>query len=187
MSTDLQAVFVDRDGVLNRYLPGDYVKSSAELEILPGISQAIARLNDAGLKVVIISNQQGVGKGIMTWADLQNIKQALDSTIDTEAGAFIDRHYYCTDLKDSGSDRRKPRPGMLYEAAADLGFDIEKTAFIGDSETDIAAARAVGAAAAILVLTGATSAESAADIWPSPDFVVPSLVEAVDLILEERR
>ena len=187
MSTDLQAVFVDRDGVLNRYLPGDYVKSPSELQILPGIPQAIARLNDAGLKVVIISNQQGVGKEIMTRADLDIVKQTLDTTLDFEAGAFIDRHYYCTDLKDSGSDRRKPKPGMLYEAAADLGFDVEKTAFIGDSATDIAAARAVGAATAILVLTGATNAESAANIWPAPDFIVPSLVEAVDLILEEHR
>jgi histidinol-phosphate phosphatase family protein len=185
MISDLQAVFVDRDGVLNRYLPGDYVKSPEELDVLPGISQAIARLNDAGLKVVVISNQQGVGKGLMDHSDLALVSRALTTTIETEAGAFIDRQYYCTDLKDSGSERRKPKPGMLYEAAADLDFDVERTVFVGDSATDIAAARAVGVASAILVLTGATTMEKASGIWPSPDFIVPSLVEAVELILEE--
>jgi len=123
----------------------------------------------------------------MTRSDLELVKQALDSTMESEAGAFVDRHYYCTDLKDSGSDRRKPKPGMLYEAAADLEFDVERSVFVGDSATDIAAARAVGVRSAILVLTGATSAESSANMWPPPDFIVPSLVEAVDLILEESR
>ena len=184
MIGDLQAVFVDRDGVINRYLPGDYVKSPAELEILPGIAEALLRLNESGLKVVIISNQQGVGKGIMSRADLDDVSRTLNSFIDSRSGAYIDRHYYCTDLKDSASTRLKPKPGMLYEAAEDLGFDVERTVFVGDSATDMAAARAVGVQTAILVLTGATSAESAANIWPAPDYVVDSLVEAVDLILE---
>lgn len=185
MSSTLQAVFVDRDGVLNRYLPGDYVTSPSELELLPGIADAIRHFNDAGLKVAVISNQQGVGKGIMTQYDLDEVSRELERSIGQISGAFIDRQYYCTDLKESGSDRRKPKPGMLYEAAEELGLELEKTVFVGDSETDIVAARAAGVGHVILVLTGATDLVQAGSLWPAPDLVLPSLVEASEWILEQ--
>ncbi len=113
----LEAVFLDRDGVLNPHIPGDYLKSADELVVLPGVAQAVRRLNDAGLKVIVISNQQGVGKGEMTMDDLMAIERRMEEALAHEAGASLDRCYYCTDLKAANSPRRKPEPGMLLEAA----------------------------------------------------------------------
>ena len=101
------------------------------------------------------------------------------------AGAIIDRYYYCTDLKGSGSTRRKPQPGMIFEAAEELGLDLEKTVFVGDSATDMTAARGAGVGHAVLVLTGATNADAARGLWPAPDFTADTLSDAVDWILEE--
>jgi len=183
----ISAVFLDRDGVLNKHLPADYVKSPDELFVLPGVALSVRRLNDAGLPVIVISNQQGVGKGLMTWDDLQAIESRMEEALAHEAGARIDRCYYCTDLKSANSPRRKPEPGMLREAGAEFGLTLTETVFLGDSPTDIAAGRAAGVGATILLLSGGTRAEGVAALEPAPDFVFADLPAAVVWILEKHQ
>ena len=178
------AVFVDRDGVLNQYLPGRYVQTPDELIVLPGVAAAVRRLNDAGLPVIVVSNQQGVGKGLMTDTDLLAIEQRMAETLQRKAGAHLDACIYCTDLKSAHSPRRKPAPGMLWEAAARFGLDITRTVFAGDSATDIAAGRAAGVGAAVLLLSGSVRAYKDGDMTPAPDCVFADLPAAVHWILE---
>lgn len=180
-----RCVFLDRDGVLNSHLPGEYVRSPEDLAVPAGVARAIRRLNDAGLKTVVISNQQGVGKGLMTDADLGAVHSALAREIHFQGGAHIDACYYCTELASANSPRRKPAPGMLFEAASDLGLDLSEAALIGDSPTDIAAGRAAGVGATVLVLSGATKIGEEAGLDPPPDQVFPDLGAAVSWILEE--
>lgn len=180
----ISAVFLDRDGVLNQYMPADYVKSPDELIVLPGVAAAVRRLNDARLPVIVISNQQGVGKGLMTLADLKAIEARMEEALAQEAGAHIDRCFYCTDLKSASSPRRKPEPGMLHEAAAAFGLTLADTVFLGDSPTDIAAGRAAGVGATVLLLSGGTRPEGLAAVTPAPDFVFAGLPAAVSWILE---
>ena len=141
----ISAVFLDRDGVLNPHIPGGYLLSADELVVLPGVAQAVRRLNDAGLPVIVISNQQGVGKGMMTRDDLTAIERRMDGgACGSEAGARIERCYYSTELASANSPRRKPGPGMLLEAAEDFGLNLPETVFAGDSPTDIQAGHAGG-------------------------------------------
>lgn len=183
----ISAVFLDRDGVLNKHLPAEYVKSPDELIVLPGVAAAVRRMNDVGLPVIVISNQQGVGKGLMTEADLQAVEARMEEALLQEAGARIDRCYYCTDLKSAHSLRRKPEPGMLIEAAAAFGLTLRETVFLGDSPTDIAAGHAAGVGAAILLLSGGTRLEGVSAITPPPNFVFADLPTAVDWILDPQR
>ena len=180
--THRRAVFLDRDGVLNVYLPGDYVKTPEELILLPGVAEAIRLLNAAYLPVYIISNQQGVAKGLMTPADLDAVDAALHERLAAE-NAFITRSYYCPHPSSAGCDCRKPRPGLILRAAADHNLDLAASVFIGDTETDAQSARAAGVGHFILVLTGKhPDAAIAADpnAFPvPPDYVAPDLLTAV--------
>ena len=180
----VSAVFLDRDGVLNEYLPGAYVRNVDELRLIPGVSAAVRRLNDAGIPVVVISNQQGVGQGIMTRDDLDTVEQEIRKRLKDEAGATLDRCYYCTDLSNVNSARRKPAPGMLLEAAEALGIDLAQAVMVGDSATDIQAAKAAGVGSALLILTGSISIYTAGDISPEPDVVFIDLDSAVDWIID---
>ncbi len=180
----IQAVFLDRDGVLNPHIPGGYLQSTHELVVLPGVARAVRRLNDAGLPVILISNQQGVGKGLMTLADLSAIETRMAEVLAHEAGAWLDRCYYSTELASENSPRRKPGPGMLQEAARDFGLTLVSTAFAGDSPTDIAAGHAAGVGATVLLLSGGIRAYTPGDFQPAPDFVFPDLPQFVNWILE---
>jgi len=179
----LEAVFLDRDGVLNPHIPGGYLQSAMEAALMPGVAIAISRLNDAGLPVIIISNQQGVGKGLMSWDDLMDIEQSLEESLKREAGAFLTRCYYCTELKAANSPRRKPAPGMLQEAAADFGLTLAHTVFAGDSPTDIQAGHAAGVGKTILLLSGGTESYTEGDMTPAPNLVFPDLPTMVDWLL----
>ena len=180
----LQAVFLDRDGVLNPHIPGGYLCSADALTVLPGVAQAVRRLNDAGLPVIVISNQQGVGKGLMTWDDLHAIERRMGEALAHEAGARLDRCYYSTELAAAASPRRKPAPGMLLEAAQDFGLTLARTVFAGDSPTDIQAGHAAGVGRTILLLSGGTAAHAGGDFDPPPDLVFAGLPEMTDWLLE---
>ena len=180
----LEAVFLDRDGVLNPHIPGGYLQSADELVVLPGVAHAVRRLNDAGLLVIVISNQQGVGKGMMTLDALLAIERRMGEALAHEAGAFLDRCYYSTELASANSPRRKPGPGMLREAAQDFGLTLAQTVFAGDSPTDIAAGHAAGVGKTILLLSGGTAHYMAGDMMPAPDLVFPDLPAMTDWLLE---
>ena len=180
----LDAVFLDRDGVLNPHIPGGYLLSENDLSILPGVASAIRRLNDAGLPVIVISNQQGVGKGLMTQSALYAIERRIAELLALEAGAHLDRCYYSMELKSENSSRRKPEPGMLLEAATDFGLTLVNTVFLGDSPTDIAAGHKAGVGKTILLLTGATCSYQVGDMTPAPDLIFDALPSAVPFLLE---
>lgn len=132
------ALFLDRDGVINRRLVGQYVRSWKEFAFLPGVLDAIAILSEFYRRIFIVTNQQGIGKGLMTHEDLQVIHRNMREQIHAEGGR-IDSIYYCPDLANSGSLRRKPAPGMALEAATDFpDIDLKQSVMIGDTESDIA-------------------------------------------------
>ncbi len=182
----LEAVFLDRDGVLNPHIPGGYLLRVEDVVVMPGVALAVRRLNDAGLRVIVISNQQGVGKGLMTRDDLDAIERRIGEVLEREAGAFLDRCYYSTEMAHENSPRRKPNPGMLLEAAADFGLTLAHTVFAGDSATVIAAGHAAGVGRTALLLSGGIRAYAQGDFMPAPDLVFRDLTSLVDWVLEQQ-
>lgn len=137
-------VFLDRDGTLNVRPPkACYVERPEEFIWLPGAIEAVKRLNDAGYLVILISNQPGIARGRLTEEMLQNIhnKMILDLA---DAGAHIDKIYYCPHNWNEGCECRKPKPGMLYQAQKDFSLNLRAGYLIGDDERDIEAGNVVG-------------------------------------------
>ena len=139
------AVILDRDGVLNAKPPrATYVTSWNEWRWLPGALEALASLNEAGLRVFVVSNQAGIGRGVMTEADLAAIhEQVIDEAV--AAGGRIDAIYHCPHDWDEGCECRKPNPGMLFQVQREHHIDLTSTPFIGDDPRDAEAAAAAGA------------------------------------------
>jgi D-glycero-D-manno-heptose 1,7-bisphosphate phosphatase len=140
LPAELTTVFLDRDGTINAKAPeGDYVKSWEEFEFLPGAVEAVRALRDAGLRVVIVTNQRGIALGRMTEDDLAEIHSRM-----LEQLGPVDAVYHCP--HDEGEcDCRKPLPGMLLRAAEEVpGVDLARSVTIGDSESDMEAGRAAG-------------------------------------------
>jgi histidinol-phosphate phosphatase family protein len=138
------SLFLDRDGVINRRLVDDYVKSPDEFEFLPGVLEAIALFAQKFRHIFIITNQQGIGKGLMTENDLAEIHQKMQEEIEA-AGGRIDAIYYCPSLASVNSPRRKPAPGMALQAKKDFpDVDFSKSVMAGDSVSDMEFARNAG-------------------------------------------
>lgn len=152
-------VILDRDGVINEDSDA-YIKSPAEWVPIPGSLEAIARLNHAGYRVVVATNQSGVARGLFGMAELNAIHQKLHAAL-ARLGGQLDGIYFCPHGPDDGCSCRKPRPGLLREIAARHGIDLAGVPAIGDNLRDLEAARAVGATA-ILVRTGKGEAAEAA-------------------------
>ncbi len=146
-----KVVLLDRDGVINRDSP-DYIKSPAEWQPLPGSLAAIARLHRAGYMIGIVTNQSGVGRGLFTTDTLANIHRYMLQHI-LDAGGFVQQIFFCPHTPQDNCDCRKPKPGMLIQAAEYFACGFDNMTVVGDSAKDIEAARAVGARA-ILVRTG---------------------------------
>ena len=173
-----RAVFLDRDGVLNVYLPGDYAKTPDELLLLPGVGAIVQKLRAAGYLTILISNQQGVAKGLMTLADLAAVTAKLRAEVP------LDALYYCPHLKSEDCACRKPKPGMLLQAAQEHAIDLSASVFIGDTPTDAQAALAAGVPF-VLVLSGQT--KDATGFSPTPNAVAQTLSEAVEWVLGSPR
>jgi D-glycero-D-manno-heptose 1,7-bisphosphate phosphatase len=173
-------VFLDRDGVLNRKLPeGGYVSDWAQFEWLPGAVEAIARMNRAGLTVIVVSNQRGLALGRLSVEQLELIHGQMCSHLARHA-AWLDAIYYCP--HDHGQCRcRKPDIGLFEQATKDFPeIDAENSAVIGDSLSDIEAGRRLGMRT--IFIQGEpdrqkAGAESAANL---ADEVAASLLQAVE-------
>lgn len=138
------AIILDRDGVLNKKPPqAEYIKNWSEFEWLPGSKEAIALLKKAGYKIIVVTNQAGIGRGVMTEADLREIHENMSREAE-ESGGGIDAVYYCPHGWNSGCECRKPRPGMLFQAQRDFHLDLTRTCFIGDDIRDEQAGKAAG-------------------------------------------
>ncbi len=137
------AVFLDRDGVINRHLPGEYVKTWSAFVFLPGVAEAVARLRGLGYAVVVITNQQGVGKRLMSEADLEEIHRRMAEELSAR-GAPLDGIYACPHLAEEGCACRKPEPELIRMAVRELGLDPARSFLAGDSASDLEAARRAG-------------------------------------------
>jgi D-glycero-D-manno-heptose 1,7-bisphosphate phosphatase len=135
-----RAVFLDRDGTLNRpAAPGDYVRAPDALELIPGAAHAVGLLRRAGYLCVVTSNQRGVALGLMTEDDLAAVDLRLHELL-----RGIDASYYCVHAIGSGCGCRKPEPGLLLTAAEELRIDLGASWMVGDSPADEQAGRAAG-------------------------------------------
>ena len=121
----------------------DYVRDVAQLRLLPGIATAAAVLHDAGYMLVVVSNQRGVARGLVSPETLSAIEETIQRELAT-AGARITRFYYCPHDLNADCACRKPKPGLLLRAARDLNLDLAASAFVGDAEADVEAGRAAG-------------------------------------------
>ncbi len=179
------AIFLDRDGVIiiNRE---DYVKSWDEVHFVPGASAAIRSLNEAGWRVVMVTNQSCVGRGIVTDAFVRAIHDRMLQEIAAEGGR-IDSVFFCPHHPEVGCDCRKPLPGMLHQAAVELGIDLNSSYIIGDSLTDIQAGASAGVKG-VLVRTGhGTASEAkllAGSASATPVAIADALPEACAWILK---
>lgn len=137
-------VLLDRDGVLNvRVGKGEYVTEPADFHWLPGSIEAISLLKKQGYKVIVISNQAGIARGVMTEEKLQLIHNKMQNDL-AKHDVQIDKIYYCPHGWDENCFCRKPKPGMLFQAQREFGFDLTRTYFIGDDERDVEAGLAAG-------------------------------------------
>jgi D-glycero-D-manno-heptose 1,7-bisphosphate phosphatase len=172
-----KAVFLDRDGVINRKAPeGQYVTRWEQMDFLPGTSEAIRLLNKAGYFVVIVSNQRCVAKGLITASDLESMHARMRREFEA-VGAKIDAIYYCPHEMRPPCACRKPEPGMLLNAARQHRLDLSASWMIGDSAHDVEAGRRAGCRTARLTSEDNPVADGA-------DVVASSLLRATEKILE---
>lgn len=140
----MPSLFLDRDGVINRRIPGDYVKTPDTFELLPGVEEALRILAPHFQPIVVCTNQAGIGKGLMTELELSVVHQHFLGKIQA-SGARIDRIYHCPHRADAGCACRKPLTGMAWQALAEFPeIDFEDAWMVGDSKSDMAFARALG-------------------------------------------
>jgi D-glycero-D-manno-heptose 1,7-bisphosphate phosphatase len=137
-------LFLDRDGVINKRPPGDYIKKWAEFEFLPGVREALKILAGKFDRIIVITNQQGIGKGLMTKEDLENIHANMKAAI-AENGGRIDAVYYCPDLATDAYNCRKPSTFMAEQAKKDFPeIDFPKSMMVGDTLSDMEFGRNAG-------------------------------------------
>ncbi len=189
------AVFLDRDGTINDEV--GYLDHADKLRIIPAAFEAIRLINESGMKAVVVSNQAGIAKGFFTEKFVRKINEQIQSEL-LARGAFIDRFYFCPHHPTDGIDPyrricdcRKPEPGLLHQAAADLDIDLGRSYMIGDRYRDIETARRVGTRG-VLVLTGygrdliEEAGPDKADEINQPDHIAEDLLEAVLWIMKDR-
>lgn len=135
--TEGYSIFIDRDGVINKRIVGDYVKSVDEFEFLPGVLDAFAILSKLFSRIFVVTNQQGIGKGLMSIEQLNDIHNFMTDSI-VENGGRIDKIYFCPELKTSNSVMRKPSVGMALEARSDFPEVVfTKSIMVGDMCSDM--------------------------------------------------
>jgi D-glycero-D-manno-heptose 1,7-bisphosphate phosphatase len=146
-----RAVFLDRDGVINLHAPevNYYVAEIEQFKILPGVLGAIRTLSESGFRVFVATNQRGVARKIVSWRQLQRLHTYLEHEV-RAAGGRIDDFYVCAHDLSDGCLCRKPKPGLLLQAAAEHQVDLAHSWMIGDSVSDIEAGRAVGCRTALI-------------------------------------
>lgn len=186
-----RAVFLDRDGCVN--VEDDHIRDISQFRLYPNSLASIKKLNDAGFRIVIITNQSGVARGYMTEELVARTHELLLRWVG-EAGARIDRIEYCPHHPDGDVDEytlacdcRKPEPGMVIRAAEEMGIDLGGSYIVGDKLSDIALGPATGAKA-VLVRTGFGVREEGRikkGEAATPDHIADGIGDAVDWILED--
>lgn len=180
----VRMIFLDRDGVVNRS-PGDgaYVTSLRQFRFLPNAKRAIRALHEAGFRIAVVSNQSGVGRGVMTRAALETMTRWMVAQI-RQAGGAIQVVRYCVHRDEDRCACRKPREGLLRAAARGQAVDWRRSFLIGDAQRDIEAGRRAGCCT-VLVLSGRTRAEELGAWRHRPDHVAKDLWDAAQMIVHQ--
>ncbi|MGB2644213.1 MAG: HAD family hydrolase [Candidatus Acidiferrum sp.] len=176
------AVFLDRDGTISEEV--GYLNHASRFRILPRVAESIRRLNEAGMPVVVVTNQSGVGRGYFPESLVHSVHEIMAQQLAAE-GAHLQAIYYCPHTSADGCDCRKPNTGMLDRAAREHAIDLRQSFVVGDRRGDVELAHRTGARS-ILVRTGYGEGEylwNAAKWTVQPDFVAADLADAVHWIL----
>ncbi len=173
-------VFLDRDGTINEDI--GYLSDPEKLVLIKGAARAIRLLNEAGIKVIVISNQSGVGRGYYTDAHVDAVNERMKEYL-AEEGARVDGIYYCNHHPDFDCNCRKPRTGLAERAAKEHGLNHERAYVVGDKACDVSLAKNLKGRG-ILVLTG-KGADEIECMEEAPDFVAQDIFEAVAWILAD--
>jgi D-glycero-D-manno-heptose 1,7-bisphosphate phosphatase len=184
------AVFLDRDGTINRMVYNaefglvDSPANPDEFELLPGAAEAVHLLNQAGLPVVVVSNQPGIAKGRFTPTFLDATTAKMHALL-AEAGASVDAVYYCLHHPEARlpeyrrvCDCRKPQPGLLRQAAVDLNLDLAASFMVGDGITDVCAGQAAGARTIFLGSMRCYTCAEFQNQGAAPEVIAKDLLEA---------
>jgi D-glycero-D-manno-heptose 1,7-bisphosphate phosphatase len=179
---EVRVVLLDRDGVLNRKMPeGSYLRSCDELELLPGVADAIRLLNESGIVTIVVTNQRGIALGHYTEEDLESIHCSMRAQLQ-QAAARIDAIYHCPHDYNQ-CDCRKPKTGMLEQALRDFPVaSRENTVMVGDSASDMAAGRAFGIPTILVASNQQRPVEDGPQQLPADAYAV-SLLDAVEWIV----
>ena len=177
-------IVLDRDGVIN-HDSEHFIKSPDEWRPVPGSVEAIARLNHAGYRVVVATNQSGIGRGLFDMGMLNTIHEKMHKAL-AHAGARVDAIFFCPHTADSRCESRKPKAGMLIEIGKRFNTELTGVPCIGDSLRDLQAAEAVGAQP-MLVLTGKGEKTLREGSFPRNTVIFPDLAFAVSALLAEEQ
>jgi D-glycero-D-manno-heptose 1,7-bisphosphate phosphatase len=172
----MKLVILDRDGVINQD-SDQFIKNTTEWKAIPGSLEAIAKLNHAGYRVVVASNQSGIGRGLLDMGALNAINDKMYRAL-AQMGGRIDALFYCPHAADANCDCRKPKPGMFIDIAQRFNVDLAGVPSIGDSLRDLQAAATAGAQP-MLVLTGKGARTEAVGGLPVGTPIFADLAEAV--------
>ncbi len=178
----VKLIVLDRDGVIN-YDSEQFIKSPDEWRPIPGSLEAISRLNHAGFRVVIATNQSGLGRGLFDMATLIAINDKMHKAL-AQIGGRIDALFYCPHTADSACECRKPKPGMLIEIGNRFGVELTGVPCVGDSVRDLQAAAAVEAQP-ILVLTGKGEKTLRDGVFPTNTVIFPDLAFVATALLAD--
>jgi histidinol-phosphate phosphatase family protein len=166
------AVFIDRDGTVNRDVP--YCSHPDQFELLPGAAEGIRLLNESGFRVIVVTNQSGIGRGYFTEETLGKIHERMAEKL-AQFGAHVDAIYYCPHHPDDHCQCRKPLPQMILRAASDMGIDMGQSYTIGDSDRDIDMGRRARCKATVKV---------APEEHPAADHNAANILEAARWVLD---
>lgn len=177
----MKLAILDRDGVIN-VDSAAFIKTPDEWKPIPGSLEAIARLTQAGYRVVVATNQSGIGRGLLDMAALNAINDRMCKAVN-QAGGRIDAMFYCPHAHSDNCNCRKPATGMFREISERFGLTLKNVPAIGDSLRDLQAAAAAGATA-VLVLTGKGEKTRAEGGLPEDTRIFANLAAAVDALIE---
>lgn len=178
------AIFLDRDGVIIENRPA-YIRSWADVSFYPLVLETLAEASASPYKIVIVTNQSAVGRGIISLEAAMEINQRVVKVIE-EHGGRVDGVFMCPHAPEEGCWCRKPNPGLFFQAAEALGLDLERSIVIGDALSDLQAGQSAGVGLTVLVLTGRGQSQinRARPDHLKPFLTFPTLVEALQHLLQ---